>query len=138
MSCNKCGKPSGYCICDLSSYTRVGKDISAIEFLKDYTTSNGSVFYQGWAYKHNQMKFKLNEKEIQIKKLESDNKKLIKALEFYANIDNWNTHIEDIEESEAECNSFIAKHDLELYGNGMDSEYIGGELARKALEGICG
>lgn len=55
-------KHVGWCVCDLSAYTNIG-DVSACQFLDDHTTSNGSVFFQGWAYKHNQMKFKLAEKD---------------------------------------------------------------------------
>lgn len=59
--------------------------------------------------------------------------KLKKALEFYADIDNWTMHLEDTENSEAECNSFINLVDLELFNQGYDSEFLGGRLAREVL-----
>ena len=59
---------------------------------------------------------------------------LKRCVEFYADTDNWTPHIEDTENAEAECNVFINKDDLELFSHGYDSEYLGGERARKTLE----
>ena len=87
--CKKCHKKIIDCICDLSSYTKIGKDVSACEFLDTYATNNGSIFFQGWVYKHNQMKFKLLGKDNEIQKLQAENEKLRKCVEFYANTLSW-------------------------------------------------
>jgi len=78
--CEKCNRDKGMCICDLSLYTNIG-DVSAVGFMDEhveYYEGAGSPFYQGWAYKHNQMKFKLNEKDEVIQQIEA---KLQKAIE---------------------------------------------------------
>ncbi len=64
--CDKCNRKLGSCVCDLSSYTNIGEDVSACGFLDNHIKRDenaGSPFFQGWAYKHNQMKFKMLELE---------------------------------------------------------------------------
>lgn len=84
--CEKCDKALGLeCICNIDEYLKIG-DISACGFLDNhasYKPESGSIFFQGWMYKHQQMKHKLSLKSKEIEKLKAENEKLKKCVEFY-------------------------------------------------------
>lgn len=73
--CDKCNKSLGLkCICNIDKYLTIG-DVSAIEFADNHIIygeqkRHGSPFMQGWGYKHQQMKFKLSEKDKDIESLQ--------------------------------------------------------------------
>ncbi len=103
-SCEKCNKALNWCICDLSSYTKIGK-VSASQFLDNHTTNNGSVFFQGWAYKHKQMLYETNERDLEIELLK---KELANKDDLYLYMDDLliksdETHKKEIESLKAKC-----------------------------------
>jgi hypothetical protein len=75
--CKRCNRSlAKECVCNISKYKEI-EDTSALEFADKHIKYGnhekyGSPFMQGWMYKHQQMKFKLNEKEQEITKLRED------------------------------------------------------------------
>lgn len=77
--CQKCNYERGWCICDLSILDEVG-EVCAVVFLDNHLKTGpgaGSAFYQGWAYKHAQVK-KLNHEKTLLIKENKDTEKMLR------------------------------------------------------------
>ena len=71
--CKHCGKHIGKeCICNIDEFLKIG-DVSACQFLDNhvkYGEKYGSPFFQGWGYKHQQLKYERHLKNTEIDQLE--------------------------------------------------------------------
>ena len=92
MKCKKCGKDlQSECICSAEKYLKIG-DVSACQFLDkhvSYEENAGSSFFQGWGFKHIQMKYKLHLKNEEIKKLKKQSEDLKNVVKKLVQLNTW-------------------------------------------------
>ena len=77
-------------------------------------------------------KLKIERLEIQLREAQANYRHVRKALEFYANLDNW--YIGDSFKQSCRIN----ENDLEYFPHGKTSDLMGGRLARLHLNDVDG
>ena len=79
-----------------------------------------------------EMNLKLKQLEVQLREAQANYRHVRKALEFYANLDNW--YIGDSFKQSCRIN----ENDLEYFPHGKTSDLMGGRLARLHLKDVDG
>ncbi len=79
-----------------------------------------------------EMNLKLKQLEVGLREAQANYRHVRKALEFYANLDNW--YIGDSFKQSCRIN----ENDLEYFPHGKTSDLIGGRLARLHLKDVDG
>ncbi|MBC7752851.1 MAG: hypothetical protein H7Z71_01345 [Moraxellaceae bacterium] len=79
-----------------------------------------------------EMNLKLKQLEVGLQEAQANYRHVRKALEFYANLDNW--YIGDSFKQSCRIN----ENDLEYFPHGKTSDLIGGRLARLHLKDVDG